>query len=349
MDSILIVDDSEVNRLILREILLDYYNVFEACDGEQALAFVRQYTNDVSLILLDIMMPKLNGYEVLHQLKQDLSTKTIPVIMISALDSEFDESRGLKEGAIDYITKPFNKHVVKCRVDNHIQLKRYQNHLLELAEQQARKILVMRDSIYDAITSIIEYRSMESGQHVKRIRLFCEAQIDYLCKVGLYSDELDMRSAELIIRASSLHDIGKVSIPDSILTKPGPLTNDEMNIMKTHSEIGSNFIKSLAGNGDEFFLQYAWQICRHHHEHWDGKGYPDRLKGEEIPLAARVVAVADVYDALVNARCYKPAYSHEKALQIIVEEKGKLFDPHLIDVFTQIEDRFKEILLTHGD
>ncbi len=349
MDSILIVDDIEINRKILMQILMDSYHVYEACDGQQALDFVRQHSCSLSLILLDIMMPKLDGYEVLRQLKQDMATKNIPVILISALDSECDESRGLKVGAIDYITKPFNMHIVKCRVDNHIRLKRYQNHLLELAEQRAQKILNMRESIYDAVTSIIEYRSLESGRHVKRIRLFCEAQLNYLCENGTYPAELDEHAAKLIARASSLHDIGKVSMPDCILTKPGPLTYEEMEIMKTHSEIGSRFIDSMADHDDELFVRYARQICRHHHEHWDGKGYPDGLKGDQIPLSARVVAVADVYDALVSPRVYKPAFSHEKATQILLEEKGKLFDPTLIDVFTQIEDSFIEISQKHGD
>lgn len=349
MDSILIVDDIDVNRKILMNILMDSYHVYEACDGKQALEFVRQNTHELSLILLDIIMPQLDGYEVLRQLKKDTATKNIPIIMISALDSECDESRGLKEGAIDYITKPFNMHIVKCRVDNHIQLNRYQNHLRELAEQQAKKILSMRESIYDAVTSIIEYRSLESGQHVKRIRLFCQAQLEYLYESGAFPSELDACAIELIARASSLHDIGKVSIPDSILTKPGPLTAGEMEIMKTHSEIGSRFIDSIADHDDELFIQYARQICRHHHERWDGNGYPDKLAGEQIPMAARVVAVADVYDALVNPRVYKPAYSHEKARQILLEEKGKLFDPKLIDAFLEIEDRFINILNVHGD
>ncbi len=349
MDSILIVDDIDVNRKILNNILMDSYHVYEACDGQQALDFVRQHPYDLSLILLDIMMPKLDGYEVLRQLKQDAMTKNIPVIMISALDSECDESRGLKEGAIDYITKPFNMHIVKCRVDNHIQLKRYQNHLRELAEQQAKKILSMRESIYDAITSIIEYRSLESGQHVKRIRLLCEAQLEYIYENSIYPGEIDSCTIELIARASSLHDIGKVSIPDSILTKPGPLTAEEMEVMKTHSEIGSRFIDSIANQDDELFIRYAREICRHHHERWDGNGYPDKLSGMQIPFAARVVAVADVYDALVNPRVYKPAYSHDMAKQIILEEKGKLFDPKLIGVFLEIEDKFISILNEHGD
>lgn len=349
MDSILIVDDVEINRKILKQILMDSYRIYEACDGQQALDFVRQQSCCLSLILLDIIMPKFDGYEVLRQLKLFAATKNVPVILISALDSECDESRGLKEGAIDYITKPFNMHIVKCRVDNHIRLKRYQDHLLELADQRAQKILNMRESIYDAVTSIIEYRSLESGGHVKRIRLFCEAQLDFLRNNGMYSAELDEHAADLIARASSLHDIGKVSIPDRILTKPGPLTNDEMEIMKTHSEIGGRFIDSLSDQEDELFILFARQICRHHHEHWDGNGYPDGLKGNKIPLAARVVAVADVYDALVSPRVYKPAFSHEKATQILLEENGKLFDPTLIEVYSQIEYAFIEISQKHGD
>lgn len=349
MDSILIVDDIDVNRKILTNILMDSYVVYEACDGQQALELVHQHARKLSLILLDIIMPKLDGYEVLRQLKQDAATRHIPVMLISALDSECDESRGLKEGAIDYITKPFNMHIVKCRVDNHIQLKRYQNQLLELAEQQAKKILDMRESTYDAITSIIEYRSLESGQHVRRIRLLCEAQLTYLYQKSIFPAELDKRAVDLIARASSLHDIGKVGIPDCILTKPGPLTGEEMEIMKTHSEIGSRFIDSISSQDDELFILYAHQICRHHHERWDGGGYPDGLAGEEIPVSARIVALADVYDALVNPRVYKPAYSPQMAKRILLEERSKLFDPRLIDVFLQVEDEFIHILNEHGD
>lgn len=349
MEKILVVDDVAINRKILCEILKDSYEVYEACDGESALAFAHEHASELSIILLDILMPKFDGYEVLKVLKSDRTTQHIPVILISSLDSEDDESRGLKEGAIDYITRPFNAEIVRCRVHNHVELKQYQDRLQELVDQRAKKILKMRESVFDAVTSIIEYRNLESGMHVKRLRLYCEAQLDFLLDHRMYTQELDSSNASLIARASSLHDIGKVSIPDHILTKPGKLTEAEFEVMKTHTTIGSDFIDSLNNTDDEEYIHYSRQICRHHHERWDGTGYPDALRGEEIPIAARIVSVADVYDALVSRRVYKPAFSHGQAVAIMLEGKGTQFDPTLLDVFEQLTDTFKRISAANCD
>ncbi len=349
MDKILIVDDVAVNRRILLEILKEGYEIIEAEDGAQALAMAYDHAESLALVLLDIVMPGPDGYEVLRQMKASRATRHIPVILISSLDSENSESRGLAMGAIDYITKPFNTGIVKQRVGNHVALKRYQDRLQEMAGVQAKKILHMRESVFDAVASIVECRNLESGKHVRRIRLYCEAQLEYLLTHHMYPNLLDRTAAEMIARASTLHDIGKVGIPDRILTKPGRLTPEEYEIMKTHSAIGSNFIDSLTDTVDEDYILYARQICRHHHERWDGKGYPDGLARGEIPLAARIAAIADVYDALVSRRVYKPPYPLREAALILLEGKGTQFDPDLIDIFSKIIDDFEQIAAANRD
>ncbi|HMM32420.1 MAG TPA: response regulator [Clostridia bacterium] len=349
MEKVLIVDDIAINRKMLETILMDEYECIMAENGKQAIDSALKHAGSLSLILLDIMMPEYNGYEVLRILKRNRLTKDIPVVLITSLDSEHDESRGLTEGAIDYITKPFNAQIVKIRVHNHVELKRHQDMLQELIDIRTKKIIEMRESLLDAVTSIIEYRSLESGKHVKRIKLYCEAQLAYLLENGLFSHQLDVKNASLIARASTMHDIGKVSIPDCILMKPGKLTPEEFDVMKGHTITGSSFIDSLGNSADEEYMYYARQICRHHHERWDGTGYPDGLGGEKIPLSARIVAVADVYDALVSKRVYKPAFSHETAADIIRAGKGSQFDPLLIEAFNGVSETFQSIALLHND
>jgi putative two-component system response regulator len=334
---------------MLLEILKSTYQIYEACDGLEALFLAHDQAESLSLILLDIIMPGLNGYEVLERLKADKATQHIPVIMISALDSEPDESRGLELGAIDYITKPFNEGIVRRRVRNQVDLKRYQDKLLEMVDQRSNKILHIRQSVFDAVASIIEYRSLESGRHVKRIRMYCDAQLNYLLEHRMYPDIIDRKNAELIARASSLQDIGKVRIPAQILTKPGRLTAEEFEIMKTHALIGSDFIDSLTDTEDEQYISYAREICRHHHERWDGKGYPDGLKGELIPLAARIASIADVYDALVSRRVYKEPFAHQKAVAMMLKGAGTQFDPCLIRVFSEINAEFEQIAILNSD
>lgn len=349
MEKILIADDIVINRRILETILQDEYCCIMAENGKQAVERALENAGSLSLILLDIMMPEYNGYEVLRILKKNRLTKDIPVVLITSLDTDNDESRGLSEGAIDYITKPFNAQIVRCRVNNHVELKRHQDMLQELIDVRTRKIIEIRESLLDAVTSIIEYRSLESGKHVKRIKLYCEAQLSYLLDKGLFPEQLDRKNAGLIARASTLHDIGKVSVPDSILMKPGPLTPEEFEVMKKHAVTGSDFIDSLGDSVDDEYIYYAHQICRHHHERWDGGGYPDGLCGENIPLSSRVVAIADVYDALVSKRVYKPAYPHETAVEIIRSGRGGQFDPLSVEVFEALSDRFQTIAMRHND
>lgn len=349
MEKILIVDDVLIDRKILVEMLSDSYEILEASNGEQAIEFALRYADEISLVLLDIVMPILDGYEVLRLLKCNFVTSRIPVILISMLDSELDESKGLTQGAIDFITKPFNPQIVKCRVRNHVELKKYQNQLQDLVDKKTQKILKMSEAIFDAVTSIIEYRSLESGRHVKRIRLYSQAQLDYLLSRHEFKHLINRKSAKIIARASSLHDVGKVSIPDRILLKPGKLTEDEYEVMKTHASIGGDFIDLFANTEEEDFILYARQICRHHHERWDGTGYPDGLKGEEIPIASRVVAISDVYDALVSKRIYKDSIEHDVAIQIISKGAGTQFDPTLISYFLEIADSFKCIAFANRD
>lgn len=350
MERILIADDIAVNRKILEEILQDTYCCIMAENGKQAIERALEYAGSLSLILLDIMMPEYDGYEVLRILKRNMLTKDIPVVLITSLDSERDESRGLSEGAIDYITKPFNAQIVKCRVNNHVELKRHQDMLQELIDKRTRKIVEIRESLLDAVSSIIEYRSLESSKHVKRIKLYCEAHLNRLLKKNLFSEQLDRKNAELIARASTLHDIGKVGVPDSILMKPGPLASEEFELMKKHAVMGGDFINSIRDSADDDYVYYAYQICRHHHEWWNGGGYPDKLSGEDIPLSARIVALADVYDALVSKRVYKPAYSHETAVAFIRAGKGTQFDPLLVDTFEgEVSELFRSIAMLHND
>jgi putative two-component system response regulator len=222
--------------------------------------------------------------------------------------------------------------------------------LQELVDARTRKIIEMRESLLDAVSSIIEYRSLESSKHVKRIKLYCEAHLNCLLDRRLFSEQLDRKNAELIARASTLHDIGKVGVPDSILMKPGPLTREEFEVMKKHTVMGCDFIDSIGDSADDEYVYYAHQICRYHHEWWNGGGYPDKLSGENIPLSARIVAMADVYDALVSKRVYKPAYSHETAVTFIRAGKGTQFDPLLVDTFeNEVAEMFRSIAMLHSD
>lgn len=340
MENILIVDDDVISRTMLCEILRGGYGIHEAESGVQALEMAQDRGNRISVILLDIIMPGLDGFKVLKSLKENPLTSSIPVIIISRLDSETSEIIGLQSGAIDYITKPFIPRIVQYRVENQIELKKHRDQLQVLVDEKASRLLRMHETIFDAVTSLIEYRHLESGCHVKRIRMYCQILLENLITNPRFVGQIDRKAAEIIVRASALHDIGKVAIPDNILLKPGPLTQDEFAVMKTHTTVGSDFIDSLPGIEDDSYLACAKEICRSHHERWDGMGYPDGLRAEAIPLSARVVAIADVYDALVSRRVYKPPFGHAESAEILRLEAGRQFDPALIGVFMQVQEHF---------
>jgi len=355
-DTILIVDDIEINRIILREILSNDYNIVQAASGPDALRVLFPTDDTVAeslptAILLDVMMPEMDGFEVLDIIKKNPATKNIPVLFITATDSEETESRGLKAGAADYITKPFNHDVVRARVDNHINLARYSHNLEQLVSKKTAEVTRTYESTLEVLATIIEYRNLESGTHIRRTTLLTEILIKRMLEHEKFKAALDKLNIPSLIKASALHDIGKIGIPDGILLKPGKLTNDEFNMIKTHTSVGSHIIDSIAENlpDNDNYLKYAKDICHYHHERWDGNGYPTGLSGEDIPLSARIISLVDVYDALVSPRCYKDAFSHEIALGIISEGKGTQFDPDLADLIPDVAEAFMKVEEDHGD
>ena len=342
--SILIVDDSEMNRVILNEMLKDEYRILEADNGRAALDMVDRYGDELSLVLLDIIMPGMNGFEVLGELSRRSVADNLPVIMISSEDSDDVVLRAYELGASDYINRPFAARVVRRRVSNTIRLYAKQRRLTSLLSQQYNERVKNSRMLIDIMAGVMELRNGESGLHVTNIEKLTELLLGCLVH---RSDKfpLDNEQRSTIAMASALHDIGKMSIDDAILNKPGRLTSEEFEIMKTHTTLGADMLLELgrqhAGNP---LLEYAYQIARWHHERWDGKGYPDGLKGDDIPIAAQVVSVADVYDALTSVRVYKDAIPHQEAIQMILDGKCGEFNPLLLDCLIEVQDRIAETL-----
>lgn len=347
--SVLIVDDSEMNRIILNEMLKDEYRVLGADNGRTALDLVDRYGDELSLVLLDIIMPGMNGFEVLGELSRRTVADSLPVIMISSEDSDDVVLRAYELGASDYINRPFNARVVRRRVSNTIRLYAKQRRLTSLLSQQYNERVKNSRMLIDIMAGVMELRNGESGLHVTHIEKLTELLLGCLVH---RSDKfpLDNEQRSTIAMASALHDIGKMSIDDAILNKPGRLTSEEFEIMKTHTTLGADMLFELghqhAGNS---LLEYAYQIARWHHERWDGKGYPDGLKGDEIPIAAQVVSVADVYDALTSVRVYKDAIPHQEAIQMILDGKCGEFNPLLLDCLLEVQDRIAETLARPAD
>lgn len=341
-DRVLIVDDMEINRVILREMLYKDYEIVEARNGMEAIQVALNEETRPDAVLLDIMMPEMDGFEVLQVLKSTPLTNQIPVLFITAADASVNETRGLREGAVDYISKPFNPDVVSARLANHIQLTRYRHDLERLVEQKTADLVKTHEQMLETMATIIEYRSLESGMHILRTRELTKLLVQQMLKKPLFHEQLVNLNFANIIKAVVMHDIGKVGIPDSILLKPGRLTPEEFEIIKTHTTIGSNIIDTISSalSEDTVYLQRCKEICRHHHERWNGTGYPDQLKGDAIPLSARILAVVDVYEALVSERCYKEPMSHEEAMKIIEEGRGNHFQPEIVDVFMEVQDQF---------
>lgn len=342
--SVLIVDDSEMNRAILSEMLKDEYCILEADSGRAALDMVDRYGDELSLVLLDIVMPGMNGFEVLGDLSRRSIIDNLPVIMISSEDSDDVVLRAYELGASDYVNRPFDSRVVRRRVSNTIRLYAKQRRLTSLLSQQYNERVKNSRMLIDIMAGVMELRNGESGRHVTNIEKLTELLLGCLVHRS-DSISLDNEERSTIALASALHDIGKMSIDDAILNKPGRLTSEEFEIMKTHTTIGADMLHELgrhhAGNA---LMEYAYQIARWHHERWDGKGYPDGLKGDDIPIAAQVVSVADVYDALTSVRVYKDAIPHEEAIQMILDGKCGTFNPLLLDCLLEVQDRIAETL-----
>lgn len=347
-DTLLIVDDMEVNRAILRSLFERQYNILEAENGEQALILLNEYQDHVAAMLLDLVMPVKDGYEVMEQMGRDGLLPRIPVIVITSDDTAESEVRAFDLGASDIIMKPFEPHVVKRRVQNAVKLYRHKLHLEELVEEQSASLRESNAIIIDALSSIIEYRSLESGQHIRRIRLFTKILLEDVAR-SYQEYNLDARKIDIIADASSMHDIGKIAIPDSILNKPGRLTKEEFEVMKTHTTKGCEMLSGLERMNDKEYISYAYNICRYHHERWDGNGYPDGLKGDNIPICAQVVAIADCYDALTTDRVYKKALPPEQAFNMILNGECGSFSPRLLECFKNVKEDFASLSRAYAD
>lgn len=332
---ILIVDDAEFNRALLSDMLSDDFEILEATNGLEALAQINRYHSELSLVLLDIVMPEMDGFEVLAALNRSGLIERLPVIIISAETAFSSVDHAYDLGAVEYINRPFDERTVKRRVKNTITLYSKQKHLenavIEQMLEKEKSNLIM----VEVLSHIVEFRNGESGLHVLHIRVATEMLLKQLAATSNHP-ELTPERIALIANASALHDIGKISISEDILNKPGRLTPEEYEAMKAHSAIGAQMLEGTSYYRDEELVQVARDICRWHHERYDGSGYPDGLRGDEIPLAAQVVSVADVYDALTNERVYKPAYSHEKAMEMIMGGECGAFDPELLRCLQEI-------------
>lgn len=338
---ILIVDDSEMNRAILSEMLKKDFDILEAENGKECLDILRQYGMGISLVLLDIVMPVVDGFEVLDVMVHNHWIEDIPVIMISSEDSEPYIRRAYELGVSDYINRPFDAKIVCQRVYNTIKLYAKQRKLVTLVTDQIYEKEKNNQMMISILSQIVEFRNGESGLHVLHINILSELLLERLVqKTDKYQISAQRRS--LITMASALHDIGKIGIDDKILNKPGRLTPEEFDEMKKHTIIGESILKNVGIYQNEELVQLAMQICRWHHERYDGRGYPDGLKGEEIPIEVQVVSIADVYDALVSERVYKKAYSHKKAVEMILNGECGQFNPLLLECLQDIQDRIDE-------
>ena len=332
--TILIVDDTPENITILSAIL-DEYNIKVANNGAKAIEIASRFKPDI--VLLDVMMPGMDGYATLKCLKRDPNTRNIPVIFITAMREASDETRGFDLGAVDYITKPISPPVVKARVKTHLNLYNQNRSLEHLVSERTEELNESRLEIIRRLGLAAEYKDNETGMHVIRISFYCKT-IATAC--GMSNEWVD-----LIFNASPMHDIGKIGIPDHILRKPGRLNAEERPIMERHAEIGAKII----GNHDSILLETARSVALTHHEKWNGSGYPRGLKGDEIPLTGRIVAIADVFDALTSTRPYKEAWSFEKSIEHIKEESSRHFDPALVDIFMDCRDEILDLAKEHAD
>ena len=344
---ILIVDDSKFNRDILKEILGETYNYLEAENGNQAIQMIGENIG-IDLMLLDINMPQMNGFEVLKIMKRSQCIEETPVIMISSEESVDTMREAYEMGITDYITRPFDSVIVKKRVQNTLSLYANQNNLVNVVVDQIYEKEENNNIMIRILSSILGSRNSESREHILHIKTATEMMLRQLIKI---TDVYHLTEADiaLITTASSLHDIGKIYIPEEILNKPGRLTDEEFKIMKTHSELGADIIQDMHLPQEKPLVHIAWEICRWHHERWDGKGYPDGLKGEEIPISAQVVSIADVYDALTSERCYKKAFDHDTAIKMILDGQCGQFNPILLKCLKELSPRLFKMFSNETD
>lgn len=338
MKKILIVDDSEMNRALLKEILGEQYSIVEAESGSQAIDILSEHSNEFSLVLLDIIMQDINGFDLLSYINHNHWNNKFAVMMISADGSVDNINRAYEMGAFDYIKRPFNSTVVRRRIANTMLLYARQQRLEETIAAQYEEQEKNSKLMISILSHIVEFRNGESGMHIQHVNVIT----NYLLRQLVYRTDkyqLSPTEIELITTAASLHDIGKIAIPDEIINKPGRLTREEFEVMKTHSTTGANMLLDLPIDQQVApLVKTATEICRWHHERYDGRGYPDGLKGDEIPISAQVVSIADVYDALTSKRCYKDAYSHKEAIDMILNGECGVFNPILIECLKDISN-----------
>lgn len=346
--TIMIVDDQEINRAILADLFMDTYEVIEASNGQEALDFLHALKKKVSLIILDIVMPVMDGFTFLEIINKE-KINDIPVVMITAENSDSTAVKGYELGVFDFITKPFNPEIVLRRIkiarelyDHRRNLEKLLAQETQVIVQQTKKLERTNNFVIDALSTIVEFRHSESGNHVRRLRNIVKLILTQLAKVHP-EYQLTNDKIKLIAEASAMHDLGKISIPDSILLKPGKLTDEEFDIMKKHTIYGCEILESLNYDRKDEFFATCYDIVRHHHERYDGRGYPDHLAGDDISLAAQVVAFADVYDALTTPRVYKGAYTHQQAMALINEGKCGAFNPVILKVFNSLEKKLSKV------
>ena len=338
---ILLVDDSAMSRMILKEILGGDYSILEAENGQECLEKMQAEAGNIALVLLDINMPVMDGFEVLKAMNVNHTIEDIPVIMISSDDSDAAIRRSYELGASDYVTRPFDARIVYRRVTNTIKLYAKQRRLVQMVSDQIRARENNTDMLVGVLSHIVEFRNGESGAHVRHIRIITELLLHRLLEISSQYP-ITAEQQDNIPLASALHDIGKITIDEDILNKPGRLTKEEFEVIKTHCMQGANMLRRLENFEDEPLLQTAYDIARWHHERWDGRGYPDGLKGNDIPISAQIVSLADVYDALTSERCYKKAFSHETAMRMILNGECGAFNPLLLECLTDIQAELQE-------
>ncbi|MCK5129369.1 MAG: response regulator [Clostridiales bacterium] len=346
--TILIVDDSTENIVKLDQVLGHEYITKFAINGQKALTIAKKFIPD--LILLDTMMQGMDGFEVCVLLKEDPRTKDIPIIFSVTQEQEHYEDEGIRLGAVEFITKPINPVIVKNRIKTQLALQNHKRELVLQVHERTKELSHTQDAIIHSLVSLVETRSYETGSHIMRIQEYVSLLAKKLSMKSKYSEELDSYTIALLYKAASLHDIGKVGIKDEILLKPGSLTKEEFETMKTHTKMGRDILqKSEKKLGSNSFLTMTIDIAYYHHEKWDGSGYPEGIKGIKIPLSARIMAIADVYDAIVSKKVYKKQFSHLEAVEIISGGSGTFFCPDVVSAFVELQNEFHSIAYEHAD
>jgi len=365
LKTIFIVDDNDVNLSTAAQALSKQYRAFTLPSASDMFELLNNIVPD--LILLDILMPQMDGFEAMRLLKGDARYSDIPVIFLSGRNDAATEARGFEMGAVDFISKPFSEPVLLNRLKTHLEIEELIQERTAMLQQRTEKLQILQNSMVYILANMVENRDKYTGRHIERTTKYIKILLDAMLKRGIYSDEMshwnfdevvssarlhdigkifiaeDPLNLESIISSARLHDIGKITITDLILNKPGKLTEEEYELMKTHATEGEKIIDSIISeSGNEAFLKNAKLFAGYHHERWDGTGYPRGLKGADIPLQGRIMAIADVYDALISDRSYKSAFTHEKAVEIIKESRDSHFDPEIVDVFLEISDLFRE-------